>query len=365
MSARSDETEEYSRDSPWTKENVTVLRPRSLTGARTLNEPMSAPLGAHKGEQVSNEPSLFLLEKARDWDHVLNSFRNYQLAANLADKTIGNREELLRLLARRCGRGPADVTEDDLLALSTRLHPRTGERLAQGTKQSERSYVQGFFSWAQRKGYRDDNPAADLPKVKMARRKARPFRREQIDAMIDSGAYSRTRDIITIAALTGLRIGEIVKLRGEDFDRSGMMLTSVRKGALEWRGAVPEAMRELVHKYPISGWWFPSPYSSKQFPDGGGHIVMKSASAAVHAAIRRAGITDRNLTGHALRHFYATLLLREGVDIRVIQEMLGHASLATTQLYLSVDDEDMRRAVAVIPAIPLRAQSGRRLRAAA
>lgn len=86
---------------------------------------------------------------------------------------------------------------------------------------------------------------------------------------------------------------------------------------------------------------------------------MKSASDRVSRAIRNAGITDRTLTGHSLRHFYATTLLKEGVNIRVVQELLGHASLATTQLYTEVDDDDMRHGVARLPHIPVRAHSSR------
>lgn len=299
-----------------------------------------------------------------EWEPVLWAFRRFQLGANLSDKTINNREDCLRTLARRSGRAPAEVTEEDLLELATRPHPRTGERLAQTTKQSERSYLQGFFAWLQRKGYRDDNPAIYLPKVKMARRKPRPFRLDQIDDMLDSGAYARTRDIITIAALTGLRIGEVVKIRGEDIDRRSMMIRSLRKGALEHRVALAEGMHEILDKYPLSGWWFPSPYSNRAFPNGGGHILMESASSAVHHAIRRAGIVDRNLTGHALRHFYATRLLKQGVPLRVIQELMGHASLATTQLYMQVDDDDMTAGVATMPTIAMREQSGRRRLAA-
>lgn len=299
------------------------------------------------------------------WDETLREFSDYQRAANLSEKTIRNRAECLRLLARRTGKTPQDVAKADMLAMLSRPHPRTGQRLAQGTMQSERSYLQCFFGWLRDEGYRMDNPSERLPKVKMARRKPRPFRKEQVDAMLDSGAYTRTRDIITLCALTGLRIGEVVKIRGEDVDRDGMVLNTIRKGALRHRIAITPALGELVARYPTSGWWFPSPYVNKQFPTGGGHILMASASSAVSKAIRRAGITDPNLTCHALRHYYATTLLKQGVPIRVIQELLGHASLATTQLYTQVDDDDMQAAVAVLPSIPIRAHSGRRGKIAA
>jgi integrase/recombinase XerD len=186
---------------------------------------------------------------------------------------------------------------------------------------------------------------------------------EQIDAILDSGAYTRTRDIITIAALTGLRLGEVVKIRGEDFD--GMMLNSLRKGALEHRLAIAPVLAEMVARYPRTGWWFPSPYRNEKFPDGGGHILMESASTAISKAIRRAGITDRRLTGHSLRHFYGTYLARHGVPLTVIRELMAHASLATTQIYLEVSEDEMQEGVTVLPPIELRKHSGRRGRIAA
>lgn len=258
------------------------------------------------------------------------------------------------------GCGPLEVTEEHLLEALGRCHPRTGRPLAAGTKQSERSYYQTFFTWLHAKGHRPDNPAAGLPKVKQPRRKPRPLRLQQVDAMLDSGAYRRTRDIITIAALSGLRIGEVVKIRGEDVDLEGGILRSVRKGSLEHVIALNVILLDLARTYPREGWWFPSPYKNRQFPDGGGHILMKSASDRVSRAIRNAGITDPNLTAHSLRHFYATTLLKQGVNIRVVQELLGHASLATTQLYTEVDQDDMRAGVATLPPIEQRRSSGRR-----
>lgn len=183
--------------------------------------------------------------------------------------------------------------------------------------------------------------------------------------MLDSGAYTRTRDIIMICALTGLRIGEVVRIRGEDLDLEGRILTTVRKGGLHHLVAVPESLLPVVERMPAKGWWFPSPYANRQSPKGDGHILMKSASASVGRAIRAAGITDPHLTGHSLRHYLATTMLREGAPIRVVQETLGHASLDTTQLYAEVRMDEMAEGINLVPPIPIRQHSSRRARIAA
>jgi integrase/recombinase XerD len=83
----------------------------------------------------------------------------------------------------------------------------------------------------------------------------------------------------------------------------------------------------------------------------------------VSKAIRAAGVTDPRITGHSLRHYLATTLLRDGVSIRVVQEILGHASLATTQLYADVSAEDMQDGITHAPSIAHRKKSGRQSRA--
>lgn len=306
---------------------------------------------------------LYLTSTGMGWEEILEEFAAHQRSKNLAEKTIQNRAECLLRLGQLTRKGPLEISTRDLERMLGRTHYRTGKRLAQGTMQAERSYMQAFFRWLKRSKYRKSNPAKHLEKIKMMRRHPRPLRMDQIDGMLDTGAYSRTRDIIMIGALTGLRIGEIVKIRGEDLD--GNILTTIRKGGLHHRVVLADALDELRTRYPKNGWWFPSPYKNKEFPNGDGHILMKSASAVIGRALRRAGIMDRNITGHSLRHYLATTMLREGAPIRVVQETLGHASLATTQLYTEVTLEEIEAGVNLVPPIPIRAHSGRRARIAA
>lgn len=305
--------------------------------------------------------TLYLLS-GMDWELTLSDYATHQRAARLSEKTIRNREECLRIVARTSRRGPDEVTLLDLERTLARRHPRTGLPLAAGTVQSERSYMQSFFRWMKKQKLRKDNPAKDLPKVKVPRRKPRPLRLDQIEDVLNSGIYSRTRDIILIAAFTGLRLGEVVKIRGEEVDLADMTIRSIRKGDLDWQGTLNDELLSIAVRYPRSGWWFPSPYPNALFPNGDGHILMASASDRVSKAIRAAGITDRRITGHSLRHYAATEMLRRGAHIRAVQEFLGHASLATTQLYAEVTLEDMRVANDTLPPIVAPKVSGRQPR---
>lgn len=293
------------------------------------------------------------------WDYVLSHFDAHQRAAGLSERTIQARHELLRMLERRSGRAPQQIEIMDLLELIGRPHARTGEQLSAGTKQVERSYLQTWGRWMLVESYSATDPTARLPRVKVPRRSPRPLRLEHIDLLLDGGAYQRTREIITIAALTGLRIGEVVKIRGSDVDWIAGSIRSTRKGNLEHRVWMQDDVRAIAERKPREGWWFESPYPNAQFPNGGGHVLMKSASSSVSRLMRRCGIHDPKITAHSLRHFYATTLLREGVPIRVVQELLGHASLATTQLYTEVSDDELAAGVRELPRISPRDRSTR------
>lgn len=301
----------------------------------------------------------------QEWTEVLQRFTRYQVSGHIAIKTIANRDDTLLRLAARTGRGPAEITHDDLVDYLSRVHFRTGQPIAAGTKQAERSYLQVFFRWMLARGYRPDDPAAELRKVKLPRRRPRPFREYQVEAMLTTGAYRQTREIIVLGALTALRLGEIVRIRGEDYSPREKTVTALRKGGYEHTIPLRGEALAIADSKPRTGWWFPSPYPNRQFPDGGGHILMKSASSSVGKAIERAGIQQpyRRLTGHSLRHFYATTLLAEGVDIRVVQELLGHASLATTQLYTEVSEHLKVDAIERLPDLDVGSSSGRRRRA--
>ena len=289
-----------------------------------------------------------------DWQGIVNRFEAFQRASNLSERTIGGRTEVLQRLARTSGVQPQEVQLEHMIEFLNRDHARTGRPLAAGTKQVERSYLQCWGRWMHEEGLTVQNHAARLPRVKVPRRQARPIYLEHVMALLELDVWQSTKDLIAVLANTGLRVGEAVRIRGEDYDPIGKTLRAVRKGGLVHILRLPQAMVELAQRMPREGWWFPSTYVSRQFPEGGGHILMKSASTKIGHALRKIGIKDPKITGHSLRHFYACMLLANGTPIHVVQEMLGHASLATTQLYILVRDEEIRDAVQLIPRIDSR-----------
>jgi site-specific recombinase XerD len=154
--------------------------------------------------------------------------------------------------------------------------------------------------------------------------------------------------------LHGLRAHEIAKVQARDLDTNTMMLKVLGKGGKERDIPIHPVLAAEIPLMPADGYWFPA--------RGGrpGHIHWRSVSNLMTKAKQRAGIADPRLTGHSLRHSFGTQLVRNGTDLRTAQVMLGHSSLATTEIYVQVDEDRLTQASASLPLPAIPTQSGRR-----
>lgn len=287
-----------------------------------------------------------------EWDTAMALYTIEQRAARRAERTIGNRVALLRRLARATDtRSPLEVTEQQLLVYVAR-------GVAASSMQRERSDLRSFFGWMADRGYRTDDPSLRLPKVHVPRRKPRPFTLEQIERMLASGAYHRTRVMVMLGYLEGMRAHEIAKMHGRDVDREAMTIRVEGKGGVVRYVPVHDVLRAELDRMPRDGYWFPA-----RGTNAAAHVHWRSVSDLLRQARERAGIRGERLTGHSLRHSFATQLLWNGADIRTVQELLGHASIASTQIYTLVTDAQLEAAHAKLPGVAVPSSSGRRLAA--
>lgn len=199
------------------------------------------------------------------------------------------------------------------------------------TRATYYSHLVDFCSWLVTAGYLDRNPMAEVRKPKRPSSLPRPLAESDVERVL-AAAYGPTRDWITIALLTGLRVHEIAKIRGEDVGRDVIYVEG--KGGTRADLPTHPDLWEMAQRYPRRGYWFPG--------DDDGHIESYRITVAVSALFR-----SLNIEGsiHRCRHTYGTRLLRAGVNIRIVQKLMRHASLATTAAYTAVDEDEMRAAI--------------------
>lgn len=280
---------------------------------------------------------------------LLEEFAAYQRSKSLAETTIRNRRSILDTLRAAEGKPLLELNTRDLRHY---LGRRGDGRLQPGTRRTERAAMRAFYRFLEDE-HELPNPAERLEPIKVPRREARPFSWEHIRSMLQSGAYRRTRAMILIGYFQGFRVSQIARVRGDDIDIEFGTITSVLKGGKERTFPLHPVIAELAKSMPRDGWWFPARKGNA------GPISPGAVTDLITKAKRRAGITDPRLTPHSLRHGFGTDLVEAGVDIRIVQELMGHESLSTTQIYTRVSERLKRAGIFALPAQPIPLRSGR------
>lgn len=199
-----------------------------------------------------------------------------------------------------------------------------------------------FFGFLVDEGLRGDDPSDALPRPRTVRPLPRILERHEVEAMFSeaearagSGEPLRLRNLALLELLygSGLRATELVSLPGAALARPEPFLILAGKGGKERLVPISDRAREAVARWretqPKGGAWL--------FPGGNRHISRVRLFQLVRAMAGEAGIAPERVSPHVLRHAFATHLLAGGADLRILQALLGHADIATTQIYTHVD----------------------------
>ena len=265
------------------------------------------------------------------------------------------RTDLLGLLTHLARLGVTDLGDVDLRALRSWLARQQSLGQARSTLQRRSAAVRVFFAWAYAAGRLPANPAAGLRSPKTVR--ALPPTLEQADAAemlaaaiataAETGGPVGARDVAMLELLyaTGMRVAELCGLDLADLDTDRQVVRVLGKGRKE--RTVPlgrPARRALESWLELRGQLVTRESGAAMFVgERGRRVDQRVVRRIVHRALRVVdGAPD--LGPHGLRHAMATHLLEGGADLRSVQEMLGHASLATTQIYTHVSNERIRSA---------------------
>lgn len=211
------------------------------------------------------------------------------------------------------------------------------------------SAVRSFHRFLLREGITDRDPAVGVPQPRLPRSLPRPLPVEDVRRLLeapDEGSPTGLRDraILELLYGSGLRISELTGLDVDDLDLEEGSVRVLGKGGKEREVPLGSFGRDSIGAYLTRG----RPALASAATRGavflnarGGRLSRQSCARLLGHHVRRAGI-ERRVTLHTLRHSFATHLLEGGADVRVVQELLGHASVATTQIYTLVTARHLR-----------------------
>lgn len=291
---------------------------------------------------------------------------------NYSARTVHTRDFELKLFIDWCEeRGlnrPADITKPILERYQRHLfyfRKKNQKPLTAGTQRNRITSVQSFFKWLTKHNYLLWNPASELDLPRQERRLPQVLTASEAEAVLNQTNLQeplgvRDRAILELFYATGLRRMELVNLRVSDLDdKSGILAIRQGKGKKDRFVPVGERATAWVQKYRLD-----VRPELMMLPDEGilflnylGEALnMDSLSRLVANYVDAAQIGKRG-SCHIFRHTMATLMLEGGADVRFVQQMLGHASLETTQVYTRVSIRKLKEIhAATHPGVKLKRQ---------
>ncbi|MGO2152196.1 MAG: tyrosine-type recombinase/integrase [Microbacterium gubbeenense] len=263
--------------------------------------------------------------------HVLEAWRAWQEAQGLSVRTITERLSTVSSLMRRTKCTPLTLQGEHIIAYLRR-------EMSPASRATYYTSIRAFTVWMKRTNVRLDDPIDQVPSPKRPKNLPRPVDPTLIEAMIRGARKRVTRTYILLATYAGLRVHEMAKIHGRDLDWFNDSIVITGKGGKTARLPLHDRLIVEARDYPRDDYWFPSPARS-------GPVGPHAVSSAIRHSMLRVGLDGKP---HQLRHSYGTELVRAGVNLRVVQQLMRHESPATTAIYTAVDDEQLRAGIATL-----------------
>lgn len=290
-----------------------------------------------------------------NWNNALKDYQYFLriergLSANSIRSYSFDIEKLITFLEQhKIDLSPVEISEDNIqhfiYEIAKNLNPRTQSRIISGLK--------SFFNFLVFEGYRQDNPTDLLESPRIGRVLPDTLSIPEIDALISSIDLSlpqaeRNRAIIETLYSCGLRVSELTGLRISDlfFEEGFIKITG--KGDKQRLVPIAEETCKWINIYikqvrihlKIKKGNEDIVFLSRR----GGQLSRAMIFTMIRKLVKEAGI-DKKISPHTFRHSFATHLLKNGADLRAIQQMLGHESITTTEIYMHVDRSQLKEVI--------------------
>ena len=282
---------------------------------------------------------------------VLEYIRYLKAERNLSPLTLRNYEgdisHFLRYLNSVDGTGPLEVNRQVFRRYLAALR---GEGIGDGSVARKVSTIHSFYRYVVRAGRLADDPLAGVRPPKQKRRLPVVLSSKQIDSVIqsadgDSPRELRDRAILELMYAGGIRLSELVGLNIRSLDLIERTARIWGKGRKERIVPLGRSAAAALKCYMENGRGYLAKETTGEalfLNRSGGRLSRRSVELLVRKYAMKAGL-DLKVFPHLLRHTFATHMLDGGADLRVVQELMGHASVSSTQIYLHVTEEQQRR----------------------
>lgn len=258
---------------------------------------------------------------------AIEKLKNELKLRGFSPLTVRNYTFFVDKFLQKSSKADAELTEDDVKAYLSEMF----DTKSKNTIMLAAASIKFFFKEVLKKDL------SDLPLPKKDRKLPEVLTKDEVRNLIDSTDTIKSRLIISLLYSTGLRVSEIVNLKVDDLnlgEKSGWVRKG--KGSKDRLFMMSQNLAQELTEYLETKDQYKYLFS-KEKP-----LTTRNIQKIIQGTRNRANLTKK-VTPHTLRHSFATHLLEQGIDIRVIQAMLGHSSLSTTQVYTHVSNDQLKK----------------------
>jgi len=282
-------------------------------------------------------------------DNLADQFINYlRVERGLADNTIQSYSRdlngFLQYLEERA-LSPLTLSQDQI----TEYVILIGRGLSARSVARNISTIKTFFRFLAAEGIIENNPARLLETPRLARRLPKILNQREVERLISQPDSSKTRGqrdraMLEILYATGLRVSELVGLKVLSVNLEAGYVRTLGKGSKERAVPIGEKAGEAVKQYIANGRLQLAKHTNSPylFLNSRGHPLTRQGFWKIIKKYGREAAISKKITPHGIRHSFASHLLEAGADLRSVQVMLGHADIATTQIYTHVTRERLK-----------------------
>lgn len=306
-------------------------------------------LGSFSGGDAITEETLADLLKGytitRESDETRSDLRRrikYYLGAKkidgLSERTLKNYKANLESFAAKVEKSAAKITTDDIRGYIAYLDET--RHLKETSLQTHINTLRAFFGWLHTEEKIKKNPMSKIKSLKLDKKGARQaLSVEELERLRDACVTYREKALIEFLVSSGCRLNEVAQLSASDLDLMSRSVQVTGKGDKDRVVFFSIRARLMIEEYMVSRKGGTGLFVSSKAPYE--PLKPRAIQRMVRAISLRAGL-DKRVHPHLLRHTFATLALNGGMDIAVIQRLLGHENIATTQIYAEMSDETIR-----------------------
>lgn len=286
-----------------------------------------------------------------DWTDILSDYRSYlRIERSLSPNTVTSYlSDIAKLRDMYPDRSPQELDGDDLSAF---LSSEAGHGISKRSQSRTVSSLKSFYGFLEIEGRLRRNPAETIGSPKISRHIPAVLSIEEVDRIISSVDLSapeghRNRAILEVLYSCGLRVSELVSLRISDLFFEDSFIRVTGKGDKQRLVPIGEPAVRAVQFYLSQT---RRSLASKKAEDilflnrRGGQISRQMVFLIIKRQCSAAGIT-KDISPHTFRHSFATHLIENGADLRAVQQMLGHESILTTEIYTHLDSRKWQNTI--------------------